>query len=198
MHVIVGLGNPGSTYKGTRHNVGFETIDKLCYDFKIKLAHRRRFDAYVGEGRIAGQPVLLVQPQTYMNLSGRAVQAVLQFYKLPPDALIVVYDDISLPVGDIRVRPAGSAGGQKGAADIIQRLGTDEFRRVRIGVGAKPTGWELSDWVLSRFPRTEWDAMIHGVTQAGDAAEMLLTHDTAAVMNKFNKKLPPPAKESPV
>jgi len=189
MRVIIGLGNPGNAYKGTRHNVGFETIDKLCYDFGIKLKSNRRFRAHVGEGRIGQAPVLLVQPQTYMNLSGQSVMAVLKYYKLPPSEIIVVYDDVSLPVGDIRVRERGSAGGQKGMIDIIAKLATDEFPRVRIGVGEKPEGWDLADYVLSRFPKSEWEAMIQGVTKAGDAAQLILKEGITAAMNEFNRRL---------
>jgi len=189
MRIIIGLGNPGSTYHGTRHNVGFETIDKLSQDLGIKLKNSRRFRAHIGEGRIGQTPALLVKPQTYMNLSGRSVQSVLSFYKLPPPAIIVVYDDISLPVGDIRVRERGSAGGQKGMVDIIAKLGTDEFPRVRIGIGNKPENWDLADYVLSRFAKPEWETVIQGITKAGDAVGFILKEGTAAAMNEFNRKL---------
>jgi len=189
MRIIIGLGNPGDTYRGTRHNVGFEAIDKLSYDFNIKLKNNRRFKAHVGEGRIGGTQVLLMKPQTYMNLSGQAVKAALNFYKLPPSAIIVVYDDVSLPVGDIRVREKGSAGGQKGMIDIIAKLATDEFPRVRIGIGQKPEGWDLADYVLSRFPKKEWDGMIQGVTKAGDAVNFILREGVPAAMNEFNRRL---------
>ena len=189
MRIIIGLGNPGNTYKGTRHNVGFETIDKLCFDFGIKLKSNRRFRAHIGEGRIGKSQVLLVKPQTYMNLSGQAVIAILKYYKLPPSEIIVVYDDVSLSVGDIRVRERGSAGGQKGMIDIIAKLSTDEFPRVRIGIGEKPEGWDLADYVLSRFPKAEWEAMIQGVTKAGDAVQLILKDGTAAAMNEFNRRL---------
>jgi len=188
MRVIVGLGNPGNAYKNTRHNVGFETIDKLCFDFNIKLKSNRRFRAHVGEGRIGNAPVLLVKPQTFMNLSGHAVASILKYYKLPPHEMIVIYDDVSIPVGDIRVRKRGSAGGQKGMIDIIAKLATDEFPRVRIGVGEKPDDWDLADYVLSRFARKEWDCMIQGVTKAGDAVELILNKDVPAAMNEFNRR----------
>jgi len=193
MQIIVGLGNPGDTYKGTRHNVGFETIDKLSYDFDIPLKNNRRFRAHIGEGRIGRVSVMLVKPMTYMNLSGEAIQAVLNYYKLTPSELIVVYDDVNLPVGEIRVRERGSAAGQKGMVNTIAQLGTDEFTRVRIGIGGKPPSWTLSDYVLSRFLREEWDDMIKGITKAGDAVEQILKEDTAAAMNVFNKRLPKPA-----
>ncbi|MCL2203063.1 MAG: aminoacyl-tRNA hydrolase [Defluviitaleaceae bacterium] len=191
MRIIVGLGNPGPAYKGTRHNVGFECIDKLCYDCGIKMKLHRRFRAEVGEGAVAGARAVLVQPQTYMNASGEAVQKILRFYKLPPSELIVVYDDVSLPVGDVRVRERGGAGGQKGMASIIEGLKTDEIVRVRIGIGTKPESWELSDYVLSRFPRQEWAGFIQGVTLAGDAVACVLKEGTAAAMNAFNKKATP-------
>ena len=189
MRIIIGLGTPGDAYRGTRHNVGFETIDKLCFDLNIKLKNNRRFRAHIGEGRISQTPVLLVKPQTYMNLSGQSVKAILTYYKLPPSEIIVVYDDISLPVGDIRVRESGSAGGQKGMVDIIARLATDEFPRVRIGIGNKPENWDLADYVLSRFHKSEWDGMIQGVTKAGDAVGFILKEGTPAAMNEFNRKL---------
>ncbi|MCL2217698.1 MAG: aminoacyl-tRNA hydrolase [Defluviitaleaceae bacterium] len=200
MRIIVGLGNPGDTYKGTRHNVGFETISKLSYDFDISMKNNRRFRAYTGEGRIGLESVMLVKPMTYMNLSGEAISAVLQFYKLPPWSIIVVYDDVSLPVGEIRVREKGGANGQKGMINTIAQLGTEEFPRVRIGIGDKPPSWTLSDYVLSRFLREEWDDMIKGITKAGDAVQLILKEGTAAAMNVFNKRIPkePPPAESPL
>ena len=190
MHLIIGLGNPGTKYKGTRHNVGFEMVDKLCYDHKITLKNNSRFRAHVGEGRIGDAPVLLIQPMTYMNLSGESVRKILHFYKLSPSDIIVVYDDVNLPVGEIRVRERGSAAGQKGMVNIIAQLGTDEFTRVRIGVGDKPPGWTLSDYVLSRFLREEWDDMIKGITKAGDAVEQIIKEGVVLTMNKYNKRVP--------
>ena len=195
MQIIAGLGNPGSTYKGTRHNVGFEAIDKLAYDFNITMKSNRRFRAVIGEGRIGGKGIMLVQPQTYMNLSGESVRAIIQFYKIPPQDLIVVYDDVSLPVGDIRVRERGSAGGQKGMINIISQISTEEFPRIRIGVGSKPPGWTLADYVLSKFLREEWDNMIAGITKAGDAVELILKNGMSQAMNTYNKKCPPVKKE---
>jgi len=192
MYAIIGLGNPGSQYKGTRHNVGFETMDKLCYDHKITMKKNNRFKAMVGEGRINGKQILLIQPLTYMNLSGEAVRKILHFYKIPPTEMVVVYDDVNLPVGDIRVRERGSAAGQKGMANIIAQLSTDEFPRIRIGVGEKPPSWTLSDYVLSRFLREEWDDMIKGITKAGDAVEQILKEGVVLTMNKYNKRMSPP------
>ncbi|MDR0272324.1 MAG: aminoacyl-tRNA hydrolase [Clostridiales bacterium] len=192
MKLIAGLGNPGDAYKGTRHNVGFETIDKLSFDFNISMKSDRKFRAHVGsikgEGKIISQ-IMLVKPMTYMNLSGEAVRALLNFYKLPPSELIVIYDDVSLPVGDIRVRERGGANGQKGMQNIISQLGTDEFTRVRIGIGSMPPSWTLSDYVLSRFLREEWEDMIAGITKAGDAVQLILNEGTTAAMNFYNKKI---------
>ena len=189
MRIVIGLGNPGNTYKGTRHNVGFEAIDKLSYDFNIGLKNNRRFRAFTGEGRILGVKAMLVQPQTYMNLSGEAVSKILAYYKLSPQDIIVVYDDVSLPVGAIRVRERGSSGGQKGMINIIAMLGTDEFTRVRIGIGDKPPGFTLHDYVLSRFLREEWDGMIRGITKAGDAVQAILKHGAVKAMSEFNEKV---------
>jgi len=191
MHIVVGLGNLGEKYRGTRHNVGFEMIDKLCYDFNIKLKNNRRLSAYVGECEIKQKHVLLVQPTTYMNLSGTSVKAILNYYKLTPTELIVVYDDVALQLGDIRIREKGSAGGQKGMVDIIAKLSIDEFPRVRIGINPKPEGWDLADYVLSRFKKSEWDAMIQGVTKAGDAVQTILSEGTVSAMNVFNKQNKP-------
>ena len=199
MHIIIGLGNPGGKYKHTRHNIGFETIDKLCFDHNITMKNNQRFRAFIGEGRVGGKPVILVQPMTYMNLSGEAVRKIMHFYKLTPEDIIVLYDDVNLPVGDIRVRERGSAAGQKGMISIIAQLKSDEFTRIRIGVGSKPPSWTLSDYVLSRFLKEEWDDMIAGVTKAGDAAELIVQTDTITAMNKYNKKMTPPKpKEKPV
>jgi len=184
--VIVGLGNPENGYKGTRHNVGFETINKLAYDHNISVT-KSKHRALVGLGTIAGHSVLLVKPQTYMNRSGESVRAALDFYKLEPSALIVVYDEISLELGNIRVRERGSAGGHNGMKDIISHLKTDEFARVRIGIGPKPEGWILSDFVLSGFPKPQHENMIKGVTLAGDAIEKIITDGTTSAMNFYNK-----------
>ncbi|MCL1883625.1 MAG: aminoacyl-tRNA hydrolase [Defluviitaleaceae bacterium] len=190
MKIIVGLGNPGDSYKGTRHNVGFEAIDKLCYDFNITLKANRRFRANIGEGRIENTSLMFVKPSTYMNLSGESVKLAVDYYKLPPSEVIVIYDDVSLPVGDVRVRERGGANGQKGMLNIIDHLNTDEFTRIRIGIGSKPPSWTLSDYVLSRFLREEWDDMILGITKAGNALEHILKEGTPSAMNIFNRKLP--------
>jgi len=192
MKIIVGLGNPGTKYKYTRHNIGFEAVYKLATDHGIELKNHSRFRAFVGEGRIGGQVVMLVLPMTYMNLSGESVRAILNFYKLTPADIIVAYDDVNLPVGDIRVRERGSAAGQKGMINIIAQLKTDEFVRVRLGVGEKPPGFTLSDYVLSRFLKEEVDGVVQGIIKACDAMEIILKEDAIAAMNKYNKKMTPP------
>jgi len=186
MHIIVGLGNPEDRYKGTRHNIGFETVNKLAYDHNISVT-KSKHKGLIGTGSIAGVPVALIKPQTYMNRSGDCVRAVLDFYKLTPEALIVIYDDVSLPLGEIRIRERGSAGGQKGMKDIISQLGTDAFVRVRIGIDPKPDNWNLADYVLSKFHPKEHETMIEGVTKAGDATIKILTDGPVVAMNQFNK-----------
>ena len=192
MNIIVGLGNPEGRYKGTRHNVGFETINKLAFDHNISVT-KSKHRGLIGTGKLAGKPVALIKPQTYMNRSGECVRAVLDFYKLSPQELIVIYDDVSLALGEIRVREKGSAGGQNGMKDIISHMGTDEFVRVRIGIGpgsGSPEKHEdLSGYVLSRFHPNEHEAMIEGVTKAGDALIKILTDGPISAMNLFNKKV---------
>jgi len=185
LKVIAGLGNPEKDYKGTRHNVGFETINKLSFDNNIPI-NRAKFRAHFGEGRLAGQKVLLAKPQTYMNLSGESIRDILNFYKLTPESLIVIYDDVDLPLGDIRIRERGSAGSHNGLKNIIYQLETDEFLRIRIGIDPKPPGWDLADYVLSRFSKEESKAAIDGIAKAAEAVESLLSEGAAFSMNKFN------------
>ncbi|MDR3239554.1 MAG: aminoacyl-tRNA hydrolase [Clostridiales bacterium] len=187
MFLIAGLGNPEREYKGTRHNIGFEAVNKLAYDHDISL-NKAKLRSHFGEGFIAAQKVILAKPQTYMNLSGEAVRDLLAYFKLTPEDLIVIYDDISLPLGDIRVRKQGSAGGHNGMKNILYHLETHVFTRVRIGIGANP-GRVLKDYVLSRFGKSEMEAMVQGVTDAGGAVEMILRGSADAAMNQYNKTL---------
>lgn len=191
MYLIVGLGNPGTEYAATRHNIGFDMVTYLSDRYNIPVRSREN-KAIVGKGMIGGQKVMLAQPQTYMNLSGESVRALLDYYKMDIDELIIIYDDISLPVGQIRVRPKGSAGGHNGIKNIIQHLRTEEFVRIRIGVGAKPEGGDLVKHVLGRFSREE-DGIIRDVfALAEEALEALLDGDVAAAMNRVNgRKLEP-------
>ena len=186
--MIVGLGNPEKNYKNTRHNIGFEVINKLAYDYNIDI-NKAKFRSHIGEGHIANKKVLLVKPQTYMNLSGEAVRDIMNFYKLSPQNLIVIYDEAALPVGDIRIRKKGSAGGQNGMKNIIYHIECDEFIRIRVGIGEKPTRMDLKDFVLSKFNKTEHDDMVLGVTKATDAIYSIFTDSVDNAMNKFNKKL---------
>lgn len=185
MYLIVGLGNPGTDYAATRHNIGFDMVTYLSDQYNIPLRSREN-KAIVGKGMIGGQKVMLAQPQTFMNLSGESVRAMLDYYKLDVDELIIIYDDISLPVGQIRVRPKGSAGGHNGIKSIIQHLRTEEFARIRIGVGAKPEGGDLVKHVLGRFSRAE-DAMIRDVfSLAEEALLAMLEENVASAMNRVN------------
>ncbi len=187
MYLIAGLGNPGTDYAATRHNIGFDMITYLSDRYNIPLRSREN-KAIVGKGMIGGQKVMLAQPQTFMNLSGESVRALLDYYKLDIDELIIIYDDISLPVGQIRVRPKGSAGGHNGIKNIIQHLRTEEFARIKIGVGAKPEGGDLVKHVLGRFSREE-DGMIRDVfALAEEAVLAILNEDVASAMNRVNGK----------
>jgi PTH1 family peptidyl-tRNA hydrolase len=188
MYIIAGLGNPGSAYKWTRHNVGFEVIGKLAYDHGIDMTVRK-FRAVIGSGTIAGQKVRLAMPMTYMNLSGESVRDMLNYYDVPPERLIVVYDDTAFDTGSVRVREQGSAGGHNGMKSLIYQLDTDVFSRVRVGISAKPEGWELSDYVLSRFTNSEKDDIIAGITLAGDAVCAILRDGILDAMNKYNRKV---------
>jgi len=191
MLLIVGLGNPEKDYRNTRHNIGFEALNKFVYDHNLAF-NKAKFRSHIAEGMIFGQKILLLKPQTYMNLSGEAVRDALLFYKLGPENLIVVYDDIALDVGDIRVRKQGSAGSHNGMKNIIYLLESDSFTRIRVGIGAKPKGYTLSDYVLSRFAKNEVEAMVEGVTKATEALEIILKDSVDSAMNKFNKRKPQP------
>ena len=183
--MIVGLGNPGTKYAATRHNIGFDMITYLCDRYDIRLRDKEGF-ALTGKGRIEGQAVLLVQPQTYMNESGRSVRALKDFYKLSDEDILIVCDDINLEVGKIRVRPKGSAGGHNGLKSIIHHLGTEEFTRVRLGVGDKPEQGDLVHHVLGRFAKEE-EALLRDVfALADEAVTLTITDSVDAAMNRVN------------
>ncbi|MBS4959590.1 MAG: aminoacyl-tRNA hydrolase [Clostridiales bacterium] len=185
MKVIVGLGNPGKNYDMTRHNVGFMVIDKIAEAYDIRV-DRLKFKALVGEGRIQREKVLLMKPQTYMNLSGESVQELLSFYKVKKEDLIVIFDDISLKLGSTRIRLKGSAGGHNGIKSLIAHLGSDEFQRIKVGIGEKPDGWDLTDYVLSRFTKDEKNALKKGIDRAQLALELMLKDGPQAAMNQTN------------
>lgn len=185
-YLIVGLGNPGKQYEYTRHNVGFLAIDLLASQCGIAV-NRLRFKALTGSGEIAGKKVLLLKPQTFMNNSGEAVREAMQFYKIPPERTIILYDDITIDVGRLRIRKKGSDGGQKGMRSIIGLTGSDNYPRVRIGIGAKPhPDYDLAAWVLSHFPKSDGEKLEGALSNACDAVKLLLVGDYDGAMNRYN------------
>lgn len=187
MYLIAGLGNPTKEYDKTRHNVGFEVIDVLADRYRIDVSEKKH-RALCGRGVIEGQKVLLVKPQTYMNLSGESLRAAMDYYKISPEELIVIYDDISLEPGQLRIRLKGSAGGHNGIKNIIAHLGTQEFARIKVGVGAKPPRMDLADYVLSRFSAGESKYMEEAFSEAASAAAAMLTEGAERAMNRYNTK----------
>jgi len=185
MKLIVGLGNPGDKYKETRHNVGFEAAVRLARRFGCGTP-RARFQGEIVEGTFAGQKVLLLTPLTYMNLSGTSVLQARDFYKIEHPEMLVVCDDFNLPLGKIRVRGKGSAGGQKGLEDILRRLGTEEIPRLRIGIGAPPPGRDVSGYVLSRFTKDEQPEIATAIERAEQAAAVWVQQGLEAAMNQYN------------
>ena len=185
--LVVGLGNYGKQYENTRHNAGFRALNALADDLGADVK-RARFSALCGEGNVGDKRVLLMLPQTYMNNSGEAVAAAMKFYKLEPSQLLVFSDDVSLPLGTVRVRRKGSDGGQKGLRSIITYLGTEDFVRIKLGVGEKPhPQMELADWVLSRFTKAEGETMDTAAKTAADAAKLAITDSVDAAMNRYSK-----------
>lgn len=188
MYVIAGLGNPTKQYENTRHNAGFCVIDYLSEKYQIPVK-QAGYKALYGSGYIEGQKVILLKPQTFMNLSGESVRAVMDFYKIDPEEeLIVVYDDISLDPGQLRVRGKGSAGGHNGIKNIILHTGSQKFPRVRVGVGQKPEGYDLADYVLGHFSKDDQKTMEEAFKEAGNAAVTIMTEGLDAAMNRFNGK----------
>ena len=184
--LIVGLGNPGEKYENTRHNVGFQVIDGLA-ERQGKPVQRLKFKALTGLLTIGGEKALVMKPVTYMNLSGEAVRPAADFYKLPPERILVISDDVALAAGRLRIRAKGSAGGHNGLKSIIQHLGTDQFPRIRVGVGEKPhPDYDLADWVLGRPQGEDKTAIDGAVKRAADAVECLLTQGLERGMGKFN------------
>ena len=187
MKVIVGLGNPGREYVNTRHNAGFWVIEALAEKFGV-TNWKDQYNASVGEIRIGSEKVLLVMPQTFMNPSGEAVQPLLHFYKIPMEDLIVIYDDLDLPAGQVRIRKNGSSGGQKGMTSIIQRLGDDKFPRIRMGIGRPPAGWKVPDYVLSRPTEEEVPLFKEAIALAAEGAERFVKEELSNVMNDIHRR----------
>ena len=187
MYIIIGLGNPGRKYIGTRHNIGFDAVTRISDDFNISL-NTHKHKGICGTGFIGGEKVILAQPQTYMNLSGESVRALVDFYKVSPQDIIVIYDDVNLDVGQLRIRKSGSAGGHNGIKSIIQHLGTQDFPRIRIGVGKKPSEWDLVDYVLSKFSDGENKILRDSLKDTSDAAKTLVGEGITEAMNIYNRR----------
>ena len=187
MYLIAGLGNPSKTYEGTRHNVGFSMIDVIGSKFDIDVTTKKH-KALVGRGVIDGMRVILAKPQTYMNLSGESIHEIAGFYKIEPENIIIIYDDISLDVGQLRIRKKGSAGGHNGVKNIIAHLGTQEFPRIKVGIGNKPEGWDLADYVLSRYSKAEQEALEEAAEGVVGALKLMLADDIDGAMNRYNVK----------
>ena len=194
MYLIVGLGNPGAQYEHTRHNVGFDVLTILSEKLHIPI-NRTRSNALVGEGQFQGEKIALCKPQTYMNLSGEAVQQLMHWYKLPPERLLVIYDDIDLAPGWLRVRRDGSAGTHNGMRSIVGCIGTEAFPRIRVGIGGRPPVFELADWVLSRYNTPEERKIaFDAYNAAADAAIEWMRNGVQSAMNNYNTQKPKPPK----
>lgn len=184
--VIVGLGNPGIRYALTRHNIGFWVVDRLAEEWKIPV-EKERWKALVGEGRVNGEKVVLLKPETYMNLSGESVRPALEWLKCDVESLLVIYDDLDLPPGRIRLRMKGSAGGHRGVQSLVDHLGTQEFKRIKIGIGRPDVPIPIPDYVLSRFAREEEEPIAEAVERSAEAVQQWMEHPFPEVMNRFNR-----------
>ena len=187
MFLIVGLGNPGRQYEHTRHNAGFDVIDALAEKYNISISESGH-KALFGKGMIGGQKVILAKPQTFMNLSGESLRPIMDFYKLEPEDFIIIHDDIDLDVGRLRIRRKGSAGGHNGLKSIISHLGSMDFPRVKIGVGEKPKGYDLADYVLGHFTKEEQAIFAERFDEVYDAVQLIVMGDITEAMNRHNKK----------
>ncbi len=189
MFLIAGLGNPGRQYEMTRHNIGFEVIDYLSKEYNIKV-NKIKHKALIGEGFLGTEKVILAKPQTYMNLSGESIREICEYYKLGADQIIIIYDDISIPSGSVRIRAKGSAGGHNGMKSIIYQLESDEFMRLRIGVGApEHADYDLKDYVLGRFGKEEADDIISAVKLCPDALMEMMKNGASSAAGKYNRTI---------
>lgn len=183
MYLVVGLGNPGSEYESTRHNVGFDVVDYMAKEIGVSVS-KAKFKGLAGSEMISGEKVIFLKPSTYMNLSGESVKEAADFYKIKPENIIIVYDDVAIDPGKLRIRKSGSAGGHNGMKDIIAKLGTNEFPRVRVGVGA--ARGNMVDHVLGRFSKEDRELVDDAIKRAKDAVEEIIKHDVDSAMNKYN------------
>ena len=187
MKLIVGLGNPGTEYVATRHNIGFRAVDSLAEAYRIPI-HKNKFKALIGEGTVFGERLILMKPQTYMNLSGEAIRACMDWNKLTISDIIIIYDDVSLEVGQLRIRKTGSAGGHNGIKSIIAHLGSQDFMRIKVGVGEKPAGWDLANYVLGKFSDEEIKIMSARFEDIEKAIQITLQKGAEQAMNQYNVK----------
>ena len=185
LFLIAGLGNPEEDYSNTRHNMGFDTINKLAKQYKIEV-NKNKFKGLYGIGNIENQKVVLLKPQTFMNISGVCVAGLVDYYSLDMEDVIIIYDDVTLDIGKIRLRPHGSAGGHNGIKSLINELGTQEFQRIRVGVGKKPVHYDLADWVLGHFKKEEREVMDKSVQLSAEAVESILDKGIGFAMNMYN------------
>ena len=187
MYIIVGLGNPGREFVNTRHNIGFDVIDVLADEENISVLEKKH-KAIIGKGVVAGQKCILAKPVTFMNRSGESIRELIDYYKVDEtDELIIISDDVSMDVGKVRIRKKGSAGGHNGLKNIIEHLGHDNFIRVKIGVGEKPKGWDLADYVLGRFSAPERETLNETAKWAADAIRAIITDGPDSAMNRYNR-----------
>ncbi len=186
-YLIAGLGNPGMQYENTRHNAGFAAVDTLLNNLGVQM-NKHKFEAEYCDAKVGKSRVIIAKPQTFMNNSGRAVSAISKFFKIPPEKIIVLFDDISLPVGNIRIRRKGSAGGHNGIKDIIELLGTEDIMRIKIGVGEKPTpDYDLKNWVLGKIPEGNKNALNTAYDNAASAVKEIIINGIDSAMNKYSK-----------
>ena len=186
MYLVVGLGNPGKQYEATRHNMGFDTVDRLVEDYNVPQGGVK-FNAMYGKTMIGGEKVILMKPLSFMNLSGGPVREMANYFKIDPESeLIVIYDDIDLEPGQLRIRKQGSAGGHNGIKNIIAQLGTQNFQRVKVGVGEKPKGWDLADYVLGHFSKEDRGLVDDALKRAAGAVELMVQGEVDQAMNQFN------------
>ena len=190
MYLVAGLGNPGKQYEATRHNMGFDTIDYLIEEYKVPQGGVK-LNAMYGKTMIGGEKVILMKPLSFMNLRVGPIRWMVNYFKIDPETeLIVIYDDIDLDPGQLRIRKQGSAGGHNGIKDIIRQLGTEKFLRIKVGVGAKPKGWDLADHVLGRFSTEDRKLVDEAIGKAAKAVDIMIEQGADAAMNEYNRKVP--------